>query len=70
MADGTLSPLKALAAALRRRFSGQTTDERAEGARAGAEEVSKRLPEAVMPRSAIEEDRRRKAMIDALGRGE
>lgn len=38
----------------------------AEAVRAVDEEVSKKLPQAVMPRPGIEEDRRRKAMIDAL----
>lgn len=38
----------------------------AEAARAADEEISKKLPQAVMPRPGIEEDRRRKAMIDAL----
>lgn len=59
-----MSPLQALAAALRRRLSGQTLDEQAEGARAGAEEISKGLPAAVMPRGAIERQRARLKQLD------
>jgi hypothetical protein len=37
-----------------------------EAKKAVDEEASKKLPKPLMPREGIEEDRRRKAMIDAL----
>ncbi|WP_242394845.1 hypothetical protein [Anaeromyxobacter oryzisoli] len=63
------SPIDAMIQALRKRFSpppesDAELDARAANARATSEEVSKRLPKAVMPRDAIEKERQRMAMID------
>ena len=44
------------------------TDQRAADAQAASEQVSKALPQVVMPRGAIEEKRRRMAMLDAMTR--
>lgn len=54
--------LRDFLAPLRRLFSGEEVPP--EEAKAGAEEANKALPEAVSARKAIEEDRRRKALID------
>lgn len=42
------------------------TDDPAAVAKQGAESIARRLPSAVMPMQAIEEDRRRKAAIDQM----
>jgi hypothetical protein len=55
---GLLARAMALARALRQQTPG--------AAQAGAEAISKQLPAALMPRAAIEEDRRRKAAMDQM----
>lgn len=65
-----VSTAKAMAEALRRRLSGKSVDERAEAAKEGAEEASKALPSALMPRQAIERKRKQLEEIDAQTRDE
>lgn len=65
MPDDTLGPVSsavARAMALVRALRNPTPD----SARAGAEDISRALPALVMPRAAIEEDRRRKAAMDQM----
>lgn len=45
-----------------------SVDEAAGAARKTAEKISKPLPDVVFPHDGLKEDRRRKAMIDALER--
>ena len=62
--------LAALIDAIKRRFGGGDIDEQAAAARQGAEQLAGTLPDAVMPRGALEEQRRRLQMIDELARSE
>lgn len=70
MSDDAQQPgmLQAMIRAIRGWGQRGNTDQRAADARAASEEVSKTLPEALMPRSGIEEKRRRMAMLDAMTR--
>lgn len=65
MSDAAQSPgfVAALVAALRK-FQARDP----EVAREASEEASKKLPAAVMPRGAVEEQRRRMAQLDEIGR--
>ena len=64
------SALSRLIDALRRRLGGGGVDQQAEAARAGAEEVSQALPEAVMPRQAILRKRQQMEQMDRMMRDE
>ncbi len=59
--------IDAMIKAIRARGSGAGgTGGEAEAARAGAEQIARKLPSAVMPMQAIDEDRRRKAQMDQM----
>ena len=57
--------IQAMIQALRSRFAPDPAADLAR-AQAGAEALSQVLPSPVMPRAAIEEDRRRKAAMDQM----
>jgi len=56
---GAPTPIRNLVAALRKRFGSRDPDEVAEGAKEGAEEISKQVPKMLMPRDAVAKQRTR-----------